>query len=471
MLSNTKNSQPERMMQMILRAGLYERVSTDEQAKYGYSIKAQIDALNEHCEKHGMKVVDHYTDDGVSGGKAAFKRPEMSRLLADVREKKVDIILFTRLDRWFRNVPEYFKVQEILDAHGVEWRAIWEDYRTDTANGRMAITIFLAIAQAERERGSDRVKVVFNNKIKNREALFNWKSMPFGYTKELDEDGIPRLVKDPNLEDALATFWDMLLKYENVYKAGTYVNMAYGLHRNMKGWYDVAYKEIYTGRYKGVLDYCEPYVSHEDWLRIQKRRVKRAQCGRVYLFAGLIKCPRCGRVLTSKSSKQKLASGKSVEYRQYACKRAEDKLCDYRKHINEAKVEAWLLDNLDALLADEVARVELERTKPKKKPKRNVVKLREQLRRLNVAYMAGNMDDDEYIEQTKELNALIVDAEAEAAQDPGEKDLTGMKAIMETDFRSIYQDLEPEDRRRFWRSFIKEIYVGEDGKPFDVDFL
>lgn len=456
---------------MILRAGLYERVSTDEQAKFGYSINTQVEALSDYCDRHGIKIVDHYTDDGVSGGKAAFRRPEMSRLLEDVKDKKIDMILFTRLDRWFRNVPEYFKVQEILDAYGVQWKAIWEDYDTTTSNGRMAITIFLAIAQNEREKGSERVKVVFDNKIKNREALFNEQSMPFGYTKELDEDGIPRLVKDPKLEDAMTTFWDILVKYESVHKAGTYVNMAYGLHRQMKNWYDVAYNEIYTGIYRGVEDYCEPYVSHKDWVRIQKRRVKRAQCGRVYLFAGMIRCPVCGRLLTSKSSRQKLASGKVVEYRMYACKKAETHLCEHRKHCNEAKVEKWLLDNLDVEMAAEIARVDLERTKPKKKPKNTVSKLREQLRRLNVAYMAGNMDDGEYISQTKELNALIVKAEVEVAQDPGEKDLSGLKAIMETDFRSIYQDLEPEDRRRFWRSLINEIHINENGEITHLDFL
>lgn len=456
---------------MILRAGLYERVSSDEQAKFGFSIKTQIDALNEHCEKNGIKVVDHYTDDGVSGGKAAFKRPEMSRLLEDVQAGKIDIILFTRLDRWFRNVPEYFKVQEILDKQGVAWKAIWEDYDTTTSNGRMAITIFLAIAQNEREKGSERVKVVFDNKIKNREALFNWKSMPFGYTKELDENGIPRLVKDPKLEDALSAFWDIVVKYENVHKAGTHVNMVYGLQRNMKNWYDTAYNEIYTGVYRGVDDYCEPYVNRKDWERIQNRRVKKAQGGKVYLFAGLIRCPMCDRILTSNSTTNKLADGTYKEYRQYRCKRGEGKLCDFHRSLNEEKIEGWLLTNLDTLMKDEVARVNLERTKPKKKPKVNVAKLREQLRRLNVAYMAGNMDDGEYITQTKELNALIVNAEAEAAQDPGEKDLTGLKAVLETDFKAIYQELDAEDRRRFWRSLIEQIHIDDDGGIVDVDFL
>lgn len=456
---------------MILRTGLYERVSSDEQAKFGFSIKTQIDALNEYCEKNGMKVVDHYTDDGVSGGKAALKRPEMSRLLEDVKAGKIDIILFTRLDRWFRNVPEYFKVQEILDANGVQWKAIWEDYDTTTSNGRMAITIFLAIAQNEREKGSERVKVVFDNKIKNREALFNDNSMPFGYTKKLDENGIPRLVKNPELEDALDTFWGIAVKYENINKAGTQVNMVYGLQRSMKNWYDTAYNEIYTGVYRGVEDYCEPYVDRKDWERLQNRRFKKAQGGKVYLFIGLIKCPKCGRILTSNSTTNKLANGTYKEYRQYRCKRGETKLCDFRRNLNEEKIEKWLLDNLDSLMKDEIARVNLERTKPKKKRKTDVSKLREQLRRLNVSYIAGNMEDAEYIEQTKELNALIVKAEAEAAQDPAEKDLSGLQATLETDFRSIYQELDAEDKRRFWRSLIEQIYVDENANVKDVDFL
>lgn len=455
----------------ILRAGLYERVSSDEQAKFGYSTKTQVDALDEHCEKNVIKVVDHYTDDGVSGGKPAFKRPEMSRLLDDVKAGRIDIILFTRLDRWFRNVPEYFKVQEILDAHGVQWKAIWEDYDTTTSNGRMAITIFLAIAQNEREKGSERVKVVFENKIKNKEALFNRQSMPFGYTKQLDEHGVPRLIKDPELEDAVATYWDMLIKYNSVHKAGNHVNMVYGLQRHMKNWYDVAYNEIYTGTYRGVENYCEPYVSRADWERIQTRRVKKAQQGRIYLFTGLIKCPQCERILTSKYTTQTLANGDRVTYHHYACKRAETKMCGHRRIVSETKVEAWLLNNLERLMEGEIARVELERTKPKRKPKTSVPKLREQLRRLNVAYMAGNMDDGEYIEQTKELNALIVKAEAEAAEDPAEKDLSGLKAVLEVDFREIYTTLEPEDKRRFWRSIIEEIHIDEQSQIVDVDFL
>ena len=457
---------------MILRAGCYERVSTDEQAKFGFSIKTQIEALNEHCEKNGIKVVDHYTDDGVSGGKAAFKRPQMSRLLEDVKSGKIDIILFTRLDRWFRNVKEYFKVQEILDKQGVQWKAIWEDYDTTTSNGRMAITIFLAIAQNEREKTSERIKVVFDNKVKNGETFFQWRSMPFGYKRELDENGIARMVKDPDLKEAIDTFWDMLLKYQSVSKAGKYVNMAYGLHRGLKNWYDVAKNEIHTGRYRGIDNYCEPYVKYEDWANIQKRWIKKTKTGRVYLFTGMIPCPDCGRLLTSRHTINKKANGDKVEYRSYHCKRYADGVgCNFRRSIGEPIFERYLLANLDKLLENEIAHVTLERTKPKKKPKVSVSNLREQLRRLNVTYRAGNMTDDEYIAESKEINEMIVKAEAEAKEDPAEKDVSALQVVLETDFRTIYQDLSPEDRRRFWRSIIDRINLDMDGNIISVDFF
>lgn len=456
---------------VILRAGLYERVSTDEQAKYGYSIKTQIDALEDYCEKNKMKIVDHYTDDGVSGGKAAFRRPEMSRLLDDIKEKKIDMVLFTRLDRWFRNVQEYFKVQEILDEHKVEWKAIWEDYDTTTANGRMAITIFLAIAQNEREKGAERVRVVFEKKRQNKEAWFGPASMPFGYTKEPDENGIMRLVKDPDLKDAMQDFWDIAVKYHNVSKAAKYVNRVYGLSRNKKLWFDVAHNEIYTGDYKGVEAYCEPYVSKKDFETLQNRgSIRKAQANRVYLFTGLIKCPLCGSTMISTHCTQTRSNGEIKEYRSYRCRHRDLRTCENRQSIAELKTEQWLLNNLEDLLKEEITRVELERTKPKKKPKTDVAALREKLRRLEVVYMAGNKTDAEYLAETAEIKEQIKQAELERIDEPDESDVEALRATLETDFRGIYETLEPEDKRRFWRSLIKEIHV-KGNNVQSVDFL
>lgn len=448
---------------VILRAGLYERVSTDEQAKYGYSIKTQIDALNEHCQENKMKVVDHYTDDGVSGGKAAFRRPQMSRLLDDVKAKKIDIILFTRLDRWFRNVQEYFKVQEILDAHGVEWRAIWEDYDTTTANGRMAITIFLAIHQNEREKGAERVSAVLENKRKNKEACFGGPNLPFGYMKQRDADGIMRLVKDPNTKQACQEFWDILLKSNSLNKAIRHMGNVWGISKDWKSWKRMTQSDFYCGIHKGVIDYCEPYVSPEEFLKFQEREtVKHTPSGSVYLFRGLMRCPECGHKLCGDTNRKPYGV-----YKSYRC-RVRGRGCDNHSIISEPKIEKQLLSRLDDFLADEIARVELEQAKPKPRPKNNLKALKERQRRLTVAYMAGNIPDDEYLRDDAELKALIAKAESEAPPEP--RDVAPLKDLLETDFRSIYETLNDEEKQQFWQRLIQEIKL-ENKKIVEVIFL
>ena len=187
----------------------------------------QEEALREYCEKNSIKIVDHYKDEGISGAKPPLKRPALHRLIEDVQAGgKIDIILFTTLDRWFRSVKHYFKVQEILDKHGVQWKAIRENYDTATTKGQMAITIFLAVAQNERDKGAERVKAVLKSKRKNKEACFGGPHLPMGYMKQKDENGVPRLVKNPEEEQMTQEFWNILVKHNNLNKAvAPYKNM------------------------------------------------------------------------------------------------------------------------------------------------------------------------------------------------------------------------------------------------------
>lgn len=448
---------------VILRAGCYSRVSTDEQAKFGGSIKTQVDALNDYCEKNNIKIVDHYKDEGVSGGKAASKRPEMSRLLEDIKQKKIDIVLFTKIDRWFRNTKEYFKTQEILDQHGVEWRTIWEDYRTDSAQGRMALTIFLSISQHERERTAERITAVLENKRKNKEACFGGPNLPFGYMKQKDEDGIMRLVKNPEEQQACQEFWDILIKENNLNKAIRHMGNVHGITKDWKSWKRMTQSDFYCGVHKGVIDYCEPYVSPEEFLKFQEREiVKHTPSGSVYLFRGLMRCPECGNKLCGGTDKKPYGV-----YKSYRC-RVRGRGCDNHMHISEPKIEKQLLAYLGDFIRDEIARVELEQTKPKPKPKNNVKALKEKQRRLTVAYMAGNIPDDEYLRDDAELKALIAKAESEAPPEP--RDITPLKELLETDFRSVYEMLNEEEKQQFWQRLIKEIKL-ENKRVVDVIFF
>ena len=453
----------------ILRAGLYERVSTEEQALRGFSIETQIDNLTEYCEKNSLKIVDHYTDEGISGAKPPLKRPSLQRLLDDVQAGKIDIILFTKLDRWFRSVKEYFKVQEVLDKHGVQWKAIHENYDTTTANGQMAITIFLAVAQNERDRTAERIKVVFEHKRKNKEACFGGPNKPMGYMKQKEEDGYVRLVKDPDEEEMTKEFWRILVKENNLSAAVRYMDTVHNVTKSPKTWTRIARNEIYAGMYKGVEDYCEPYVSKEDWLMLQEtanRRRQDTRAKRAYLFAGLVRCPECGHILCG-TYKNNNRNGVNYRYNNYRC-RFKWTVCSYKHSPSEKKIEKYLLKNVRTLLENEITVTEVEKAKPKPKPKTNIKALKERLRRLNVTYMAGNLTDEEYLKEDRELKALIAKAEQDAP--PPERDLEPIRELLQVDFEKIYLTFDEKEKQRFWRGIIKEI-VFDNKDIVEVKFL
>lgn len=448
----------------ITRVGCYERVSTEEQALRGYSIETQIDNLTEYCKANKLKIVDHYTDEGISGAKSSLKRPAMARLLDDVKAGKIDMILFTKLDRWFRNVKEYFKVQEILEKHNVEWKTIHEDYDTTTANGKFAITMFLAIAQNERDRTSERIKVVFEHKVKNGEVLYGDQCVPWGYKGERI-DGKLRMVKDPEVKQACEDFWEILLKYNNLNKAIRHVYDTYGISRSDSSWRHTIKNEMYCGMYRGVEDYCEPYITKKEWLHLQEKRpIKKNPVGRTYLFRGLVRCPVCGGKMVGSTTRT--VAGK--EHSNYRCKERL-KTCEFGGSISEVKIESYLLTHIQEKMENEVARIEAERKAPKPKPKTNIPALKERARRLNVMYMAGNKTDEEYIREDAEIKALIKKAEAEAPPEDT-RDLDKLKNLLETDIHGIYEQLDLEHKQRFWLSLIKEIRFDENRNISHIEF-
>lgn len=445
----------------VLRVGLYERVSTDEQALRGFSIETQIENLEEFCKKNNYKIVGHYTDAGVSGGKSAKNRPGMSRLLEDVQAGKIDMILFTKLDRWFRNIQEYFKVQEILEQNRVEWKAIQEDYDTTTANGRMAITIFLAVAQNEREKGSERINVVFEHKRRNKEACFGGPHSPMGYKKEKDKDGIPRLVIDPDTEEPTREFWRIIKEGNSIMSAGRTINLAFGLKRDYKEWVRMYHKELYRGEYKGVKEFCPAYITPEEWAECDAgRSIKRTQQKRVYLFTGMLLCPECGAIM---SSNYKFNKNYSKEYFSYRCRNFSIRKCSNGKQVSENKTEKWVLENMKKKLEEFILKTEIENAEaPKKKKPCDVRKLSERIRRLNVVYMAGGKTDEEYTEEMADLKRLLAEAEKEDVK-TAPRDLKKLRDVLTSDFDKIYAPLNKEEKRQLWRSIIDTIEVDGNG--------
>lgn len=452
-------------MNRVTRVALYERVSTEEQKLHGYSIPAQVEALEEFCKIKKMRIVDHYNDAGKSGGLPAFQRPQMTRLLEDVQAGKVDMILFTRLDRWFRSLPEYYKVQEILDRHHVEWKAIQEDYDTTTANGRMAIAIFLAIAQNEREKTAERINAVLDHKRKNKEACMGGPHKPIGYKKEKDDDGVMRWVIDPETEEAVREFWRIVQEDNSIMTAGKIVNATFGTTRAYKEWLRTFNNEMYQGNYKGVEDYCPRYITPEDWKRVKAARtIKKTQRNRIYLFTGLIACPECGTIM---SSNYKVYKDGIREYYSYRCRHFMIRRCQNNKVVSEKKAEKWLLANVKERLDAFLLTAEVEEAAPKKKPKRDKARINEKIRKLNLIYMNDGKTDAEYESELADLKAQLAAAEREDVEVV--RDLAPLREFLNSDFETIYHSLEREEKRQLWRSIIDHLVV-EGNHVVDVVF-
>ena len=257
-----------------MRVALYARVSTEEQALHGLSIDAQLAALRE-AYPNGQE----YVDLGISGQKPISKRPELQRLLRDVEQNKIDLIVFTKLDRWTRNIREYYKAQDVLDSHHVAWKALWEDYETQTAAGVLKTNIMLAVSQDEALRTSERIKAVFERKRQN--GLVPTGSVPLGIRIV---DG--HYAHSEDAEKVRNIFSHYIASRSPSDTAREFKMTANGVRYLLRN-------KTYLDA--GVVD-STTYNTAQEILK--KRSQRNTRSDRVYLFSGLLVCPYCGAKLT-----------------------------------------------------------------------------------------------------------------------------------------------------------------------------
>lgn len=444
------------------RAAKYRRVSTREQSLHGFSLKAQDEALDKYAKENNFKIVGDYVDEGITA--STLHRPALQELLDDVRAGKIDVIIFTKLDRWFRSVAQYYKIQEILEKHDVAWRAILEDYNTETSDGKFKVNIMLSVAQQELDRTSERIKVVFDSKVKNKQAITG--ALPLGYKIGIVE-GEKRVVKNKLQEDAVLDFFTHFEIHQSLKATMEFINDRYDLHMAYDSCKRMVSNTLYVGKYRDVENYCEPYLTKEKFHKIQRilketKQVKKYK--HVYLFSGLIKCVKCGSSTVGCIARQGGISNRIHYY--YRCSKAyPHSQCDYTRRVAEQFVEKYLLEHVEEELKKYIFETEIEQPK-KKKPKYDQSKIKAEIDRLNKMYQKGRIEDDEYDEEYDKLQHKL----ALCNEDISERDLKPLKVFLESDFKAMYQTLKREEKRSLWRSIIKRMVV-HDYDNIDIEFL
>ncbi|MGF9826753.1 recombinase family protein, partial [Brevibacillus agri] len=132
-----------------MRTAVYMRVSTEDQAREGFSIPAQREKLLAYVHSQGWEVAAIYADEGISAKDT--NRPALKRLLRDIREGNIDVVLVYRLDRLTRSVLDLYRLLQEFEKYDVRFKSCTEVYDTTTAIGRLFITLVAALAQWERE--------------------------------------------------------------------------------------------------------------------------------------------------------------------------------------------------------------------------------------------------------------------------------------------------------------------------------
>src|SRR5213078_1880114 len=165
-----------------IRCAIYTRVSTDQGLDQEFnSLDAQYDAASAYIKSQahaGWTLIrSRYDDGGYSGG--STDRPDLQRLLEDIRARKIDVIVVYKVDRLTRSLADFAKLVELFDAHGVSFVSVTQQFNTTTSMGRLTLNVLLSFAQFEREVTSERIR----DKIaaSKRKGLWVGGMVPLGY--------------------------------------------------------------------------------------------------------------------------------------------------------------------------------------------------------------------------------------------------------------------------------------------------
>lgn len=320
-----------------MKAGLYIRVSTEEQAREGYSIEAQKNKLTAYCQIHDIDIFGYYIDDGISG--KSLERPRVKELIADIKNKKIDTIVVFKLDRLTRSVKDLLMLMDLFDKHKTKFISLSEQIDTSSATGRMFVQLLGVFAEWERSVIGERVVVGMEQRAKTgkytaRRVLgYDYDPETQTYSINEEEAKIVRLVFERHNQGkgyfAIAKELNSLgyrSKDGNMFANNSLVHMV------NHGWYYCG-KFLYKakGKEPQLLDASNipPIISYEEFMKAQSIKNANFSLAKKYgrdefWLKGRIFCE-CGTSLKTATSGTKKGGS---PYRYYSCKKAVEGRCD-----------------------------------------------------------------------------------------------------------------------------------------------
>jgi site-specific DNA recombinase len=439
------------------------RVSTEDQAREGFSLPEQKERLEAFCKFKGYEIVDYYEDAGISA-KTGNHRPEFERLKDDIKAKRINTIVALKLDRITRSIYDWENLMTFLDENNAYLDCVNDEINTTSANGKMISRLLMSVSQNEIERTSERTKVGMAGAIKNGHIPHK---APLGYKHE-DR----KLVIDYSTKDIVVRIFELYYNGLSYKKISNLFNEEKVLGRD--NWRDstivtILENEIYKGDFVHgkrtnhptfYEDVVEPIVSKEMWEDCQvkkKKNSKSYQRTLTYLYLQKLRCPKCGRILGGKATTKK--NGKSYFY--YYC--SDCKIEFKEKLINDYfnQFIAELIEYDEVVNQFFLPMIKQKFDEPREQLEKEINNQRNKLERIKKAYINGVFELKEYNEEKKIVEKAISELETKLDTTDSVEELrfTPKDILLKRDIDFINKikiDKEYQARNRIWNDYTRE---------------
>ena len=443
--------------------GLYLRVSTEDQAREGFSLPEQKERLETFCKFKGYEIVDYYEDAGISA-KTGNYRPEFERLKEDIKSKRINTIIALKLDRITRSIFDWEKLMTFLDENDAYIDCANDEVNTTNANGKMISRLLMSVSQNEIERTSERTKVGLAGAIKQGHLP---SQAPLGYKHENK-----KLVIDYSTKDVVVRIFELYYNGNSYQTISNILNEEQVLGKT--NWRDstitaILENEVYKGdfvhgkRTKHPTYYenvVESLVSKEMWedCQAQKKKNSRAyQRTLTYLFLQKIRCPRCNNLMGGKATKKK--NGNVYYY--YYCN-------DCKINLKENIIEEYFENFINEIVEyDSVVNqfflpmIKQKFDEPKELLEKELDKQNAKLDRIRKAYISGAFDLEEYNAERKIVNEAIskIQSELNTTNITEELKFTPQDILLKRDIDFINKvKLKDKynERTKTWKDYTRE---------------
>ena len=470
-------------------AGVYIRVSTEDQAREGFSLGEQEEKLLQLCKFKELEVYKVYKDAGISA-KDMEHRPQFQAMLQDMKEGKINYIVAYKLDRITRSVRDLEELISVLEQYNCFLLCDRDDVNTSTANGRFFVRMLTVLSQLEIEIVSERTKFGLNGAIKSGHIPGQ---RPFGYTKSEDK----KMIVDNATRPYIEKIFDMYLEGKSFQQIANYFkeNNIYP----KKKWHDTTIQKIidnkiYMGdyeQYKRIgkqenlepimyMNVVEPIISRAKWKEFQKQKERNQRTytrDRIYTFFQRLKCPSCGRIMKCKGS-----GGTKRKYMYYTCEHCH---VNFNENHVEELLESFIYDLLEYDMAVKKFFLPILEDKNNKidtttidKEIRNLEKQRD---RIKQAYIKGIVEMEDFKEDYKLIEDKLANLENKKLElvnletfnySPhellAERDLEREKMIrldtLNSLLKSKWNDMDKSEKQEFISKFIDTIEIKKDSK-------